>query len=76
MAGPEGAIRKHCEEYVVLTPHREKPSDTGKRVAKELTSELNPPHALALDDVVRALPSGGGKIVRRRTKLSEGEKDD
>jgi predicted ribosome quality control (RQC) complex YloA/Tae2 family protein len=76
MAGPEGAIRVRCERYVVLTPHREKPSDTAKRVLKELTPRLNPSQALALDDVVRALPPGGGKIVRRNTKLAEEEKDD
>jgi predicted ribosome quality control (RQC) complex YloA/Tae2 family protein len=75
MAGPEGAIRLHCDGYVVLTPHREKPSDTAKRVLKELTPLLNPSQILALDDVVRALPGGGGKIVRRNNKLSEGIRD-
>ena len=76
MAGPEAAIRKHCERYVVLTPHREKPSDTAKRVLKELTSRLDSTRALVLDDVVRALPSGGGKMVRRSAKLSKEEEED
>lgn len=66
MAGPEDAIGRHCAGYLVLRPQREKSSDTAKRALKELVS-LSPGTAetLSLDDVLRALPSGGGKVVRR-----------
>ena len=66
VAGPESAIAKACSRYVVLVPHREKASDTAKRVLRELTGgEASGP---SLDEVVRALPSGGGKIVRRKSR--------
>ena len=63
IAGPESAVAKSCSRYVVLTPHREKPTDTAKKVLRELV----PPAGAApnLDELVRALPSGGGKIVRK-----------
>jgi len=65
VAGPESAVAKASPRYLVLIPHREKSSDTAKKVLKELApqSGLSP---LLLDDVIRALPSGGGKIVRRK----------
>jgi predicted ribosome quality control (RQC) complex YloA/Tae2 family protein len=67
MAGPEEAVRRRCSHYVVLRPQREKGSDTAKRVLKELgTVAGKPGQPLSLDDVQRALPTGGGKIVRRR----------
>lgn len=66
MAGPEEAIRSHCTNYVVLRPHREKTSDTAKRVLSDLITDAHtgvaPP---SLDEVLRALPSGGGKVVRK-----------
>ena len=64
-AGPESAIAKSCSRYVVLTPHREKPTDTAKKILKELMV----PGGVAptLDELVRALPPGGGKIVRKAT---------
>jgi hypothetical protein len=69
MAGPENAVQSHCSSYVVLRPHREKSSDTAKRVLKELTSGMKDGPPLTLDDVIRALPSGGGKAVRRGKPL-------
>jgi predicted ribosome quality control (RQC) complex YloA/Tae2 family protein len=63
IAGPESAVAKSCSRYVVLSPHREKPTDTAKKVLRELVS---PGGATpSLDEVVKALPSGGGKIVRK-----------
>ena len=67
MAGPESAIAKACTKYVVLVPHREKASDTAKRVLTELTEGGSGEERPSLDDVVRALPAGGGKIVRRKS---------
>ena len=63
-AGPEAAIRRACDHYVVLRPHNEKGSETAKRVLKDLAGGAGaaPP---TLDEVQRALPSGGGKVVRR-----------
>ncbi len=74
MAGPESAVAKSCRKYVVLTPHREKASDTAKKVQKELAQAGVEPVRVALDDIVRALPSGGGKIVRRKSSAESGEK--
>ena len=68
MAGPESAIAKACSKYVVLVPHREKSSDTAKKVLKELAPLNDSAAAPRLDDVLRALPSGGGKIVRRKSQ--------
>ena len=65
MAGPESAVARACLRYVVLVPHREKQSDTAKKVAKEIS--LSAKQILDLDEVIRALPAGGGKIVRRKT---------
>ena len=67
MAGPESAIAKACTKYVVLVPHREKASDTAKRVLTELSEGGSGEERPSLDDVVRALPAGGGKIVRRKS---------
>jgi predicted ribosome quality control (RQC) complex YloA/Tae2 family protein len=64
-AGPEPAVARASVRYVVLTPHREKPTDTAKKVLKELSAPGE--SAPGLDDVLRALPPGGGKIVRRKS---------
>ena len=66
VAGPESAVAKTCSRFVVLIPHREKASDSAKKVLREL-SEGRQGAAPTLDDVLRALPAGGGKIVRRRS---------
>jgi predicted ribosome quality control (RQC) complex YloA/Tae2 family protein len=63
-AGPESAIRRRCEHYVVLRPHNEKASETAKRVLRDISGGGGAA-GLTLDDVQRALPAGGGKVVRR-----------
>lgn len=68
MAGPENAVRSNCQSYIVIRPQREKASDTAKQVLKELSTGLQGDHAPTLDDVLRALPSGGGKVVRRSAR--------
>jgi len=66
VAGPEDAIKTQCARYLVLKPHREKGSDTAKRVLNDLnTMSGSTSLPLTVDDVLRALPSGGGKVVRR-----------
>jgi predicted ribosome quality control (RQC) complex YloA/Tae2 family protein len=72
VAGPESAVAKACLRYVVLAPHREKASDTAKKVLKELSEGTPGAAAPTLDDVVRALPAGGGKIVRRKSGPASG----
>ncbi|MDE1852921.1 MAG: NFACT family protein [Thaumarchaeota archaeon] len=65
VAGPEEAVKRRSAHYLVLRPQREKGSDTAKRVLKDLGTfggESPPP---TLDDIQRALPTGGGKVVRR-----------
>jgi predicted ribosome quality control (RQC) complex YloA/Tae2 family protein len=66
-AGPEEAISRIAAAFVVLVPYREKASDTAKRVLRELeTQGLR--GGVTLDDLIRALPAGGGKIVRKSRK--------
>ena len=67
MAGPESAVAKACKDYVVLVPHREKASDTAKKVKRELALLGAGGGSAPLDDIIRALPSGGGKIVRKKS---------
>ncbi len=65
VAGPESAIATSATAYVVLIPHREKASQTASKVSKELAHMRGPDLKLNLDDVLRALPPGGGKVTRR-----------
>jgi predicted ribosome quality control (RQC) complex YloA/Tae2 family protein len=62
VSGPEPAVRKASPRYLVLRPHHEKVSDTAKKIQAELSKGATVP---TLDDIVRALPSGGGKVVRK-----------
>lgn len=66
VSGPEEAIMRVARAHVAIIPSREKPSDTAKKVLHELGSYADPHAALAVDDVLRMLPAGGGKIIRRR----------
>ena len=68
VAGPETAVSKACSRYAVLVPHREKSSDTAKKVLKELAEGRAVAAPPLLDDVVRSLPAGGGKIVRSKSR--------
>ena len=63
MAGPEEAVKHLCAHYVALRPQREKGSDTAKRVLTDLAAWST--EHITLDDVQRALPAGGGKILRQ-----------
>jgi hypothetical protein len=73
VAGPESAVAKSCQRYVVLIPQREKASETAKRVQRDLAPPGGSANVL-LDDIVRALPSGGGKVVRRKSSVDVREK--
>ncbi len=71
VAGPEGAVAALCSSYLVLQPHREKTSETAKKVAHELRRMEGEGEGPSVDEVQRALPAGGGKIVRSKTRRSE-----
>ena len=66
VSGPEEAIMKIVKGHVTLVPSREKPSDTAKKVLHELTPYASAQISIGVDDVLRMLPAGGGKIIRRR----------
>ena len=55
MAGPVSAVKKHCTSYVAIVQGREKASSLAKAIQKKIGGEL--------DDIVRVLPTGGGKII-------------
>jgi predicted ribosome quality control (RQC) complex YloA/Tae2 family protein len=74
MAGPEEVLIRLSRAHLTLIPSREKSSDTAKKVLFELKKlfgdELAAPN---VDDVMRVLPTGGGKIVRRRENRKQEE---
>jgi predicted ribosome quality control (RQC) complex YloA/Tae2 family protein len=80
ISGPESAVKMRAEAYLVLGPHREKGSETAKRVLKDLVAlcEGRVKNRPSLDDVMRMLPAGGSKVLRRHAAagpLRSGEKD-
>jgi len=68
IGGPPDALKVHSLFYVVLTPEKGKVSDVAKRVkaelmklaGKELGARIK---EIPLDDFIRALPTGGGRII-------------
>ena len=56
MSGPLDAIKKHCEKYIVLEQGNEKASS----VAKYIQHKIN----FSIDEIIRALPSGGFKVKK------------
>jgi predicted ribosome quality control (RQC) complex YloA/Tae2 family protein len=66
ISGPEEAVALTSRAYITLVPHREKASDTAKKVLAELRKLGGVKIPLTVDDVLRALPAGGGKVVRRK----------
>jgi predicted ribosome quality control (RQC) complex YloA/Tae2 family protein len=68
VSGPESAIGRVSIAYVTLRPQREKGSETAKRVLKDLQSLLADKGSIpiSLDGILRMLPTGGGKVVRKR----------
>jgi predicted ribosome quality control (RQC) complex YloA/Tae2 family protein len=67
VAGPEIALKNRVVCYAVIRPHREKSSDTAKRVLRDLESLVGDQTGAgpSIDDVLRALPAGGGKVIRK-----------
>ncbi|NQU78992.1 DUF814 domain-containing protein [Candidatus Woesearchaeota archaeon] len=54
MCGPVAAIKKQCKDVIELIQGKNKPSDIAKIVKKKFGGEL--------DEIIRALPSGGTDI--------------
>ena len=71
VAGPESAVAAACQGYVVIQPHREKASETAKKIAHELKRLTGGEQGPTVDEVLRALPAGGGKLVRTKSRLAE-----
>jgi predicted ribosome quality control (RQC) complex YloA/Tae2 family protein len=66
VSGPEESIMHVARAHVAVVPSREKPSDTAKKILHELGPYATPNAGIGVDDILRMLPAGGGKIVRRR----------
>lgn len=56
VCGPPEAVRKSCGKAVLLRQGRMKASEAAKKIRKRLQLEA------ALDDIIRALPSGGVEL--------------
>ena len=56
MCGPLSAVKKHCKTYVEVVQGNEKASKVAKFVQKKVGGTL--------DDIIRALPSGGCKVKK------------
>jgi hypothetical protein len=64
---------KAARAHVTLVPSREKPSDTAKKVLHELKPYVDAQVSLGVDDVMRMLPAGGGKVIRRRADKKQAQ---
>ena len=73
MAGPESAVNAYCGNAVNIIPGRLKSKDAAQQI-KELLIEQTPEAATAavkklnVDDIQRALPTGGYAIVRDKKR--------
>ncbi|MFC1768352.1 NFACT RNA binding domain-containing protein [Nanoarchaeota archaeon] len=56
MCGPEKAIKVHTKTYFLITPGDIKSSDVAKKLQKKFSADI--------DDIIRALPTGGCKIEK------------
>lgn len=54
MAGPQEAVSKYTNNYVVLKPGFTKKEE----IARSVLKKIDPDHILTLEDVIRVLPSG------------------
>ncbi|MEM3078453.1 MAG: NFACT RNA binding domain-containing protein, partial [Nitrososphaerales archaeon] len=67
MGGPPSAVKKNTLAYVVLEPDKDTIGETAKKVKASLVKMAREKSklfkAINLDDIARALPPSGGKIV-------------
>ena len=66
VSGPEDSIIRVASAYVSVVPSRDKSSDTAKKILHELKAGAGSKTTAGVDDVLRMLPAGGGKVVRTR----------
>ncbi len=57
MAGPLPAVKKHCKKYAVIKQGEERPSDTAKKLIRQLGGGTP-------DEIISALPSGEMRIAK------------
>lgn len=71
-SGPPEAIHNNSVGYVVITPEKGKISDTAKRIKLSLIDLLNEKaqyiKQIPIEDFIRVLPSGGGKIILKEIR--------
>jgi len=65
-SGPPEAIKRKALAYVEILPTNEELSKTAKKIKKELEELLG--KEVNLDDIIRALPPAGGKIIAKGKK--------
>jgi predicted ribosome quality control (RQC) complex YloA/Tae2 family protein len=73
VSGPESAVRRVAAAYLVIRPQKEKSSETAKRIAKDLESLAGGSTwaKVSVDYVLRMLPAGGGKVLRKYSSPAE-----
>ncbi|MAG73070.1 hypothetical protein CL620_02035 [archaeon] len=59
IGGPESAVSKKTEKYIVVVPGRWKKSELAKKIKAKLQGG-------ELDDIITFLPAGGGELVKKR----------
>jgi predicted ribosome quality control (RQC) complex YloA/Tae2 family protein len=64
-AAPESAFKGRTRAYLVLRPQSEKSSETAKSVLQALSSMTGRLEGYTVDDILRVLPTGGGKVLRK-----------
>lgn len=62
MAGPVEAVAKYTDNYVVLKPGFTKKEE----IARSVLKKIDPERILALEDVIRVLPSGKCDFVEKK----------
>lgn len=63
-SGPESAISKWADCYVVIEPFKAKTSELGKKIKSFFEETMN--NEVNLEDIILSLPAGGGRIIRRK----------
>ena len=56
MAGPLAAVKKNCEKYIQIEQGKEKTSNLAKLIQKKVGGNI--------DEIIRALPSGGCQVKK------------
>ena len=68
LSGSPQAVKKHAISGVIIVYDNGKLSDGAKKIKNELYKNLNPKYLpllkeLSIDDIIRAMPSGGVRIL-------------